>query len=60
MLTVGARMVRQDDGMRGVVELVTISVDGKYAEPRVVYVDRGEKRIAPKKERWEPVAPPPK
>lgn len=58
MLTVGARMVRQDDGMRGVVEMVDVTAN--YQEPRVVYIDRGEKRIAPKKEKWEVEAPPPR
>lgn len=59
-LTVGARMVRQDDGMRGVVEMVDVTASGQYQEPRVVYMDRGERRIAPKKEKWEPEAPPPR
>lgn len=59
-LVVGQRMVRQDDGMRGVVELVDVTASGNYQEPRVVYMDRGEKRIAPKKEKWEVEAPPPR
>lgn len=41
----GERMVRVDDGMRGVVELVE-------GEHRIVYVDRGERLIAPKREKW--------
>lgn len=38
-------MVRVDDGMRGVVELVE-------GENRIVYVDRGERLVAPKREKW--------
>lgn len=60
MLTVGARMVRQDDGMRGVVMLVDVTSGGQYQEPRVVYMDRGEKRIAPKKEKWDLETLPPR
>jgi hypothetical protein len=52
-LTVGATVQRLDDGQRGTVELV----DG---ERRVVYEDRGERVIAPKKETWVPVEDPPK
>lgn len=38
-------MVRVDDGKRGVVELV----DGEH---RIVYLDRGERLVAPKREKW--------
>lgn len=53
-LVVGQRMVRTDDGMRGVVELVEMPGFEQYQETRIVYVDRGEKRIAGKREVWEP------
>lgn len=46
-------MVRTDDGMRGVVELVEMPGFEQYEELRIVYVDRGEKRIAGKREVWE-------
>lgn len=46
-LVLGARMIRRDDGTRGTVALVE-------GERRVVYYDRGEQRIAPKKEVWDP------
>lgn len=62
-LTAGQQMVRVDDGMRGQVELVAMPglLDRQeYRELRVVYFDRGEKRIAGKREVWEPVAAPPK
>lgn len=63
MLTAGQQMVRVDDGMRGQVELVAMPglLDRQeYRELRVVYFDRGEKRIAGKRERWEPVTAPSK
>lgn len=53
-LTVGQRMVRTDDGMRGVVELTAMPGFEQYEELRIVYFDRGEKRIAGKREVWEP------
>lgn len=52
-LVVGQRMVRTDDGMKGVIEMVTIP-GFEHQEPRIVFVDRGEKRIAGKREVWEP------
>jgi hypothetical protein len=60
MLTVGQQMVRVEDGMKGVVELVAMPGFEQYEELRVVYMDRGEKRIAGKREAWEPVTPPPR
>lgn len=58
MLREGQRMVRADDGMRGWVELVTIP-GFERQELRIAYVDRGEKRIADKREKWDDeVAPP--
>lgn len=50
-------MVRTDDGMRGTVELVSMPglfEQQDYKELRIVYFDRGEKRIAGKREVWEP------
>lgn len=52
-LVVGQRMVRTDDGMRGVVELTAMPGFEQYEELRIVYFDRGEKRIAGKREVWE-------
>jgi hypothetical protein len=46
-MKLGQRMVRLDDGMRGVVAL-------NGPDLRVVYVDRGEERVAPKTEKWAP------
>lgn len=51
-------MVRLDDGMRGTVEIVTIpGVD--LPDKRIVFEDRGEKRIASKTEKWVSAEPPP-
>jgi len=44
-LIFGQRMVRLDDGMQG-----TVAQDGP--ELRIVYLDRGEERMAAKSERW--------
>lgn len=60
MLTAGQQMVRVDDGMRGQVELVAIPGFDQYEELRIVYLDRGERRLAGKREPWEPVTAPPK
>ena len=46
-MKLGQRMIRLDDGMKGVVAL-------NGPDLRVVYVDRGEERIASKGERWKP------
>lgn len=46
-MKLGQRMVRIDDGMKGVV-----SQNGP--ELRIVYVDRGEERLALKSEKWVP------
>lgn len=45
MLTFGQRMVRVADGMKGVV-----GQDGP--DLRIIYMDRGEERLASKAERW--------
>ena len=44
-MTVGERMVRVDDGMKGVVVQ-------NGPELRILYVDRGEERMALKSEQW--------
>lgn len=46
-MKLGQRMIRLDDGMKGVV-----AQDG--AELRIVYVDRGEERMARRSEKWVP------
>lgn len=57
---VGQRMVRTDDGMKGTVELVQVPGFENETEKRVVYIDRGEKRVAGKREAWEPEKDPPR
>ena len=57
---VGQRMIRTDDGMKGEVELVQVPGFEAEFEKRVVYMDRGEKRVAGKREVWEPEKAPPK
>lgn len=54
----GQRLVRLEDGMVGTVELVQMpgAVEG---ERRIVFYDRGERRIANKSERWVSAEPPP-
>ncbi len=52
-------MVRTDDGMKGVVELVTLP-GYELQELRITYVDRGEKRIAGKRETWTAEKAPPR
>lgn len=59
-LVVGQRMVRTDDGMRGVVELTAMPGFEQYEELRIVYVDRGERRIAGKREVWQTEPEPPR
>lgn len=59
-LVVGQRMIRTDDGMKGSVELVAVPGFEDEFERRIVYLDRGEKRVAPKREAWEPVRDPPR
>lgn len=56
-MKLGQRMLRLDDGMRGTVELT--EMPGGETEKRIVYLDRGEKRIASRKERWVDAEPPP-
>lgn len=46
-MKLGQRMVRLDDGMKGVV-----AQNGP--ELRIMYVDRGEERMALRSERWVP------
>jgi hypothetical protein len=59
-LVVGQRMVRTDDGMRGVVELVAMPGFEQYSDLRITYLDRGEKRIAGKRETWTVEQAPPR
>jgi hypothetical protein len=54
----GARMLRLDDGMVGTVEMVALT-DNSLPEKRVVYLDRGERRIGSKTEKWILAEPPP-
>lgn len=46
-MKLGQRMVRLDDGMKGVV-----AQNGP--ELRIVYIDRGEERMALRSEKWVP------
>lgn len=57
-MKVGDRLVRLDDGMTGAVELVTLP-GTDIIDKRIVYTDRGERRIASKGERWVSAEPPP-
>lgn len=59
-LIVGQRMVRADDGMRGVVELIAVPGFEHETERRIVYTDRGERRIAGKRETWNREVDPPR
>lgn len=52
-------MVRVDDGMKGTVELIKLP-GYELEELRVVYFDRGEKRIAQKRESWTAAVDPPR
>lgn len=47
-MNVGDKMVRVDDGMKGVVTLTEGDIQ------RIAYMDHGEVRIAGKGEKWEP------
>lgn len=60
ILVVGQRMIRTDDGMKGTVELVQLPGFADEFERRIVYFDRGEKRVAGKREVWEPERAPPR
>jgi hypothetical protein len=53
-LVVGTPMIRVDDGVRGAVELASPPGmdEARYREPRIVYYDRGERRVAGKTEKW--------
>lgn len=52
-LILGAPMVRVEDGMKGVVEMTSPPGLERYVEARIVYFDRGERRVASKLEKWE-------
>lgn len=51
-MKLGQRMLRLDDGQRG-----TVAQNGP--ELRIVYLDRGEERLAAKGEKWAPDELPP-
>ena len=57
MMKIGHRMLRLDDGMVGTLELVTMP-GSDIPEKRIVFLDRGERRIASKTERWVNADPP--
>lgn len=52
-LVIGTPMIRTDDGMLGVVEMTSPPGFERYTEARIVYFDRGERRIASKLEKWD-------
>ena len=52
-LVIGTPMIRVEDGMRGTVEMASPVGLDRYLEPRIVYYDRGERRIASKLEKWD-------
>lgn len=52
-LLIGAPMIRQDDGMLGVVEMTSPPGIERFSEARIVYYDRGERRVASKLEKWD-------
>jgi hypothetical protein len=54
----GDRLVRLDDGMVGTVELVRMP-GGTEDEKRIVFLDRGERRVAGKAEKWVSASPAP-
>lgn len=58
-LTVGTKMVRVEDGMKGEVNYL-VTPSGIGCEPRIVYWDRGAQMVAKKSEVWEPEMTPPK
>lgn len=55
-MKLGQRMMRMDDATVGVVELVELPGGGE-PERRIVYTDRGERRIAGKAEKWVSAEP---
>lgn len=57
-MRLGLRVQRLDDGMLGSVEEVIIP-GSEHPEKRIVYIDRGERRIAGKTERWVSAEPAP-
>lgn len=57
-MKIGQRLIRLDDGMAGTVELVTMP-GSDVPDRRIVYTDRGERRIAGKGEKWVSAEPPP-
>lgn len=57
-MKLGQRMLRLDDGTVGVVEMVTMP-GMPEPEKRVVYHDRGERRVSTRAEKWINAEPPP-
>lgn len=57
-MRLGMRVLRLDDGMVGSVEEV-IMPGSEVPEKRIVYHDRGERRIAAKTETWVSAEPAP-
>lgn len=57
-MKLGQRMMRLEDGAVGSVELVVLP-GNETPEKRIVYIDRGEKRIAPRNEKWVSTEPQP-
>ncbi len=57
-MKIGQKMLRLDDGMVGTVELV-IPPGMEQPEKRIIYTDRGERRLASKQERWVTTEAPP-
>jgi len=55
-MKIGERMLRLDDGTVGTVELVILP-GTEIPEKRVVYMDRGERRIGSRNERWVSAEP---
>jgi hypothetical protein len=58
MSNLGQRMIRVDDGTIGTVEEVTLP-GSPEPERRIMYTDRGERRIAAKSEKWVSAEPAP-
>lgn len=57
-MKIGEKMIRVDDGQVGTVELVILP-GMETPEKRVVYMDRGERRIGLRSERWVSTEPKP-
>jgi hypothetical protein len=58
MSNLGQRMIRADDGVIGTVEEVVLP-GSPEPERRIMYLDRGERRMAAKSEKWLSAESPP-